>query len=382
MLRHFFFTSVALGLAVGCGTSDSGPTAPLTSDLLCTAGSVRCVGNATAKCAADGLSFAVSSCGPAYLCLGAGVCKESKCDPGASTCKDKSVAKQCNADGTAAAEVKCEATQSCTAGSCRPQKCTAGDKVCGWRTAATCQADGTWTETKCAQDEICAEGACAKQACAPGAVSCKDKATARTCAANAAAWVDAPCPVGQECYADYGVCLPTLTHPPADDASTLTDATGDDTAAEDTPPPPPDKGPPQELEPVDQAVCTINGQKIVFTSNKSANYVDKDKDLRVTMDKGLIKIEMSFAPIEEFDVGHWTSAEAGDVNVNILYHDGSELPPGAQFKYQSNTYDVELLKFQAAGGRVSGNFSGTFTGDGGDSSIPFENCSFDVKRHD
>src|SRR5262249_32741671 len=106
-----------------------------------------------------------------------------------------------------------------------------------------------------------------------------------------------------------------------------------DAVAEDAPVPE-DKGPLPELEPLDKAVCTIDGNKIVFTSNKSANYVVKDKDLRITMDKGALKIEISVSPLDDLDVGHWTSKEAGDVNVAIFYDDGTAVG-SAKFKYQS-----------------------------------------------
>ena len=44
-------------------------------------------------------------------------------------------------------------------------------------------------------------------------------------------------------------------------------------------------------------------------------------------------------------------------------------------------YEVELIKFQAKGGRVKGTFSGTFTENNGVTTIPFTNGVFDVKRH-
>jgi hypothetical protein len=210
--------------------------------------------------------------------------------------------------------------------------------------------------------------------------------TAQNCNAEGTAYVETECADDEACVEATGTCEKTLCSPPAGtdgtdgtdtpDAGSTDGADGTEgaTTTEDTYEPPP-------LEPLDTAIVNVNGEKIVFSSNKGANYVVADQDLRITMDKGQTKIEISISPIEEFDVGVFASTEASDVNVTIFYHDGSPLSGMAQFRFQSVDYFLDLESFQAKGGRVKGTFSGTFTEDGGASTIPFEGGTFDVKRN-
>ena len=248
--------------------------------------------------------------------------------------------------------------------------------ACGWKAVATCSESGAlWEEASCEAGQVCSGGACVAEVCQPGTWSCLNESVKRECNSDGSKVNEVMCKSNEECVEAYGECVPKLSAPPD-----LTDASSSD-AEEDVSEPGPDKGPPAELEPLDLAECNLDGTLIKFTSNLTATYVEKDKDLRVSMDKGQLKIEVSMSPLQEFDIGHWTSAEAGDVQIAILYNDGSDIG-NAQWKYQAVEYDVELTKFQSKGGRVKGTFSGALTPDGGVSTVPIVDCMFDVVRHD
>lgn len=373
--------------ALGACSSDgeTTPTGPTYAEFLCQSGEVKCIGNAVATCGADQLSWSLNQCGATLRCATDGTCAARECTfPGQSKCKDYKTVNSCNELGTVLKATPCEGGTTCAAGTCLPAGCTEGETRCGWRAVAKCNASGTWSEVACDPDQICQDGACVAQACLPETTSCKDDMTALTCRLDASGYDETGCGESQQCYDAYGSCEVLLLNPPTDtpDAgSTDTGVDAGETGEEDAPPPV-DTGPKAELEPLDLAELVVDGEKIVFSSNKSATYVEKDSDLRITMDKGLVKIEISLKPVEEFDVGLFSSATASDIEVVIFFHDGSELTGGAQYRYVSVDYEVELIKFQAKGGRVKGTFSGTFTDDGGLTTIPFTNGQFDVKRHD
>ncbi|MFT7624766.1 MAG: hypothetical protein ACI9WU_003956 [Myxococcota bacterium] len=367
-------------LVAGCGDDD--PTAPALATQLCTAGESRCIGNASALCGETGLSWVVNQCGATSYC-DAGDCKERVCPfPGQNKCKDHNTVSKCNALGTALSEEECVPGTLCVSGACLAAVCTEGATSCGWRSAANCVA-GTWEETECTAGQVCADGACVAQTCAPESVGCLNDTVAQACNVEGSAWADTTCAANEQCYDFYGVCLPKLATEPPEPGTDVVEADADEgDVSEDIPAPPEDTGPVAELEPLDKAEVVINGDKVVFSSHKSGSYVETDSDLRITMDKGQQKIEISISPIEEFDVGQFSSQNASDINIQIWYHDGSPLVGQAQFRYVSVDYEVELLKFQSPEGRVKGTFSGTFTDDGGATTIPFTTGEFDVKRHD
>jgi len=238
---------------------------------------------------------------------------------------------------------------------------------------ATCNTAGDgWENTSCGDDEICTNGACVAQTCTPDSLNCVDEGNQALCNADGTASLKSGCGYGKACYENYG-CQPKLcslnpSNPPTD------------VAEPDVTAPPEDTKPTVELEPLDKAEAVVDGEKIEFKSYQTAYYMSDDSDLRIIMDAGLQKIEISLKGLEEFDVGRWTDAQGGDVQVSIMYNDGSPLPEGAQWKYVTNEYDVELLKFQAPGGRIKGTFMGTFTPDGGNTNIPFTDGYFDIKR--
>ena len=366
--------TIALAFAIpSCG--DDGPSGPSCVNILCDTGAKSCIGNTAATCNSDGLSHSLSECGSDGLCVN-GDCQARKCFfPGHARCEGDDV-KKCNDTGTASSISSCGDGEICAAGQCHSSTCTPGEIVCGWRELARCNAtgDGWDNEEACASNEICVDGACTAETCSPETVICKDEATQFACGLDGSSTKASSYGHNKSCYEGYG-CQPKLC--------SLHNPTPDVAPPDEGPPPPPeDTKPPVELEPLDETEMVLDGEKIVFTSNQSAHYIETENDLRILMDKGLRKIEISLKPLEEFDVGHWTDQQAGDVNVTIYYHDGSPLPAGAQFKFVSVNYDVELLKFQAKGGRVKGTFSGSFTGDGGATTIPFTDGYFDVQRHD
>jgi hypothetical protein len=296
---------------------------------------------------------------------------------GQSNCLDNKTVNVCQKNNSFQSS-PCLDGSSCSAGACRESPCEAGATVCGWKAVATCNEAGViWEGSSCEPDQVCTGGACVPEMCQPGTWSCLDETTKGVCNQDGSDVIETLCKSNEECVEAYGECVPKLRLPP--DLTDVVDSP--DIEEEDEGPPPVDKGPPAELEPLDLAACTIDGVEVKFVSNLSATYVEKDKDLRVSMDKGQLKIEITMAPLDEYDIGHWTSAEAGDIQVHILYNDGSDIG-GAQWKYQSVEYDLELSKFESKGGRVKGVFTGALTPDGGKSTIPLTDCFFDVVRHD
>lgn len=382
---RYLTTLVAMTTALACGGETDGGGGPTLATELCAASETRCIGNATAKCAEGGLHWSVNDCGATAYCANDGAsCEERQCPyVGQSKCKDYKTVSTCNELGSAISEKDCDLGTLCYAGACLEASCTDGDTVCGWRAVAVCEG-GAWSETTCEAGEACIDGECAPQACLPQSTACKDgdDAVALQCDFAGTAYTQSKCSETEKCYDTYGVCLPKLKEdPPPIDEPDAGGADIEEDIVEDTAPPV-DKGPPAELEPLDKAEVVVNGEKIVFTSHKNASYVETDSDLRITMDKGKQKVEISIKPIEEFDVGQFSSASASDTSVIVWYHDGSDLVGQAQFRYVSVDYELLLEKFQSKDGRVKGTFSGTLTDDGGATTIPFENGVFDVKRHD
>ena len=376
--------------AFGACGSDEDSSAPACVATICESGELTCFDNIAAECSTDGKQWLATDCGAEKGCVdGACIDRDARCvgATNQSFCVEGNVRSliQCSENGTSANSGNCDL--SCAGGACQEAPCEAGTTVCGFRSVAVCQENGvSWTHIACASDEICTDGECVKETCVPLTRGCKDETTTQHCNALGSGYVETECEEDEECVEATGRCEKRLCSPPnvldtLDEVDGMddpdaggADATDGGSAEEDTYEPPP-------LEPLDTAFVNVNGDKISFTSNKGANYVVADQDLRITMDKGQTKIEISISPIEEFDVGVFSSTEASDVNVRIFFHDGSPLQGMAQFRYQSVDYLLDLDTFQAKGGRVKGTFSGTFTEDGGATTIPFEGGEFDVKRN-
>ena len=373
-----------------CGSDDTADSGPACVETICTPGESVCLDNVAATCSDDGKQWLATDCGAEQGCI-AGSCtnRDARCvgATNQSFCVEGNVRARitCTDNGTAVTSTNCDL--SCAGGACREAPCEAGTTVCGFRSIAICQENGvSWTHVECEANEVCSSGECVTETCVPLSRGCKDDTTVQNCNADGTGFVETVCAEDESCIESTGQCEKNLCSPPTDtDGNDNTDGADADATGgadgEDGPPREEDTYEPPELEPLDTAFVNVNGEKIDFTSNKGANYVVADQDLRITMDKGQTKIEISISPIEEFDVGVFASSEASDVSVRIFYHDGSPLVGMAQFRYQSVDYLMDLESFQAKGGRVKGTFSGTFTEDGGATTIPFEGGQFDVKRN-
>ncbi len=377
-------TMVTCAALTGCKGEDApAPTGPTCASQLCTPGEKRCFGSVSATCNADAMSFTKNPCGALQVCGKAGSCEDRECTyPGLGTCSsDLKTATQCTSSGTLTT-VTCPpgSGKTCAAGDCRNIECTAGERICGYGEFWTCGAAGKqWKSTKCQDTEACVKGACVPKTCSPGTTSCKSATEVATCAGDGTSTTTTTCKTDELCLSEVGGCVPktctpiTATDVVGGDGVALEDgAVASDAQLEQ------DKGPLPELEPLDTARATINGVKVKFSNNLSANYVTTKKDLRITMDKTPHKIELSIANLEEFDFSHWKSGEASDVNVTIFYSDGTQRTQGG-FPYQSTKYDVDLQKFQGKGGRVIGIFSGTLSD--GTNTLEITDGYFDVKRH-
>ncbi len=371
-------------ILTACGDDETGPTGPTFADKLCETGEKSCFGNSAATCSDDGQAWTLNYCGLTKICEAGSCAKDRECPfPGLAKCKDGAVniLNVCNATGTALTEQTCDPGTGCFAGACRTIPCTDGETACGWRSAATCSA-GNWIATACDANETCQDGACVPEVCKPESLACKNENTAQTCKVDGSGYAESACAENEICYEQYGFCTPKLAEEPTEITDDIVEPDAEDGEVVDDAGPIEDKGPPAELEPLDLAEAVIDGEKVVFKSHKTASYVETDSDLRITMDQGSQKIEISIKPIDEFDVGEFSSQTPSDVNVIIFYDDGTAGRTGGAFNYQSVDYEVELIKFQSNHGRVKGTFSGTLTPDGGQTTIPVENGNFDVKRHD
>ncbi len=383
----------ALGAVLAaCSSGDGGGGGTKACvDTWCAPGETRCIGNAMAQCNDDGTGWSLNDCGATARCAGEGTrCDDRQCVPGAASCADFQTVSRCGESGTAQTQETCGPGTVCAAGACRAVPCTPGDVACGWRAAALCGEDGNWDVTACEAGQTCVDGQCVAERCTPGARACASETAAQVCRLDGSGWDEEPCGEGERCYEAYAACLPALctepTAPPDASGGEADagegDAAGDAADGEETPGPGDEGPPPAELEPLDRAEAVIDGEKVVFTSHASASYNMGEKDLRISMDEGPIKIEISVKPIEEFDVGSFSSDVPSDVNVIIFYDDGTAGRVGGAFAYQSVDYTLDLIKFQAPGGRVVGEFSATVTKDGGVTTLPITEGYFDVGRHD
>ncbi|MFT5434668.1 MAG: hypothetical protein ACI9OJ_005382, partial [Myxococcota bacterium] len=369
----------------GCSSDEEVDETPACVQTLCESGAKVCLGNVAATCNSDGLGYATNSCGATLSCE-EGSCAARKCPfLGQTKCKDGITLNTCAEDGATLTESVCGTDEVCRAGACLPVECEAGLVQCGFREFSKCNDSGNgWQPvTACEGDEVCFNGACAAQACVPETRRCKDETTMQTCTNDATTWEDAECATGEACDSTTGGCLPKLCEVVVETPDTSggdsggTDGT-DGTDGDDVVEPKEITNP---LQPKDEAAVTINGTDIEFSITVSATFVSATNDLRISMNKGQSKVEISITPLEEFDIGVYKSTEQSETNVTIFYHDGTPLVGMAQFRYTSVDYEVELIKFEAKEGRVKGRFSGTFTDDGGATTIPFTGGEFDVRRH-
>lgn len=355
-----------------------------------------CLGRIVRTCSDDGTKYNYELCFNG-LCRD-GLCQSAPCtEPEAASCVGPTTKRMCLPTMAAETEIECEAGNVCVAGACVSSTCSANAKACGWKAALVCAADGSgWQNTACGENQYCdpTTFACTDMApfCVenPGGATCVDLTTAATCD-NLGKLTTKGCG-GEEVCVD-GFCQKKVcgvTYEP-----TTPDTTGgDDIPMSDIS----DMGtleltevtidlPPLDIPPLEKpakAWVTITGgpfmgDKITFTSGKSANYVFKDTDLQVAMAKGMYLMELHFVGIEEGVVGNFNSTEQGSVQLMILFNDGTNEDPEIQWEYQATAYDVTLDVFEAPGGRVSGTFSGTLQSEGGET-LELTDGFFDVPR--
>ena len=145
----------ALVLALGCSRGNLG------SQQGCVPGSSECVGERLLRiCPEDGAGYLALSCGEGEKCE-AGACV-GPCANGVSTCLSKELLRVCSAAGDTIGTVACPLGSECTKGVCSaidPKPlCNAGELRCATRTVAEeCDSQGTaWVMTACALGERCA----------------------------------------------------------------------------------------------------------------------------------------------------------------------------------------------------------------------------------
>ncbi|MDI7267930.1 MAG: hypothetical protein QME96_08040, partial [Myxococcota bacterium] len=173
---------------------------------VCTAGTLRCSGDAVEACASDGTSWSfVRHC--ATGCT-AGVCNPFTCTPGARRC-DGLAAQLCDATGTVWTTIETCAT-ACTDGRCIA--CTAGSLRCSGSAVEACASDGSaWSFVQyCATG--CTAGACNPLTCSPLARRCNGRSV-EVCNPTGTAWTTletctVACRDGVCSGSTGGVCVP------------------------------------------------------------------------------------------------------------------------------------------------------------------------------
>ena len=355
-----------------------------------------CLGRVVRNCSEDGTEYQYELCFNG-LCKD-GLCQAAPCvEPEKSVCVGPTTRRMCVASMAAESEMECEAGTTCVGGACVSSTCKPNSKACGWKAALVCAADGSgWQNTACTETQFCSpttfdctdmDPFCVDN---PGGAKCTDLQTAGVCN-NLGQLVTSACEANQVCvdgFCQGKVCGKTYGTPTDDttvipdsvltDVSDITTLDLQETFVE---------LPPLDIPPLEKpakAWVTITGgpfggDKVSFTSGKSANYVIKDTTLQVAMAKGMYLMEVHFVGIEEGVVGAFNSAEPGSVTVEIVFNDGTNEDPEVQWEYPSTAYNVTLDLFEAAGGRVQGTFSGTLTSAGGEV-LELTDGYFDVPR--
>lgn len=392
-----FLLLLPVVFAMACGSDDGKKTEePLCLTTLPDCPSSTCLGRVVRNCSEDGTEYQYELCFNS-MCKN-GLCQSAPCfEPDKSECVGPTTRRMCLPTMSAETEVECEAGSICVAGACVPSACSPNAKACGWKATLVCAADGTsWQNTACTENQYCDPDSFActdmNAFCVdnPGGATCVDLQTAGVCN-NLGKLVTSTCTGDQVCVdgfcqekvcgKSYGSPTEDTTSPDQTQLPDITDTTSIDQADTTVELPPLDIPP---LEKPAKAWVTItggmfSGEKISFTSGKSANYVVKDTDLQIGMAKGMYLLELHFQGIEEGVVGHFTSAEPGSVAVLILFNDGTNEQTEVQWEFQASAYDVTLDAFEAVGGRVQGSFSGTLQSEGGEV-LELTDGYFDVPR--
>ncbi len=377
----------------------------------CAANHTWCVTGALYQCNAEGTDLSVTLC-PSGVCSGA-TCAERQC-PGAigsarcdASDPDARTRMVCSSAGTEVAKA-CLEGQRCVDGVCLGLPCVAGTKACGETHVYVC-ADGESFQQvqQCRDNEICdpAGHNCIKRACTPGERNCQGSRV-EVCAGDGRRTNDWPCLPNESCR--DGACVPTIcggggadsgdsSPAPVQDAGQA-DALGDGASGSDLSSVPDEltlrdipTSRPDTMKPPTKAEATIGGERVIFTSDKTATWVgiqDPDGDpahaLQISMVRGIQKLEILISGLQEEQVSlaPWTHEDQSVVRAEIRWSDGAvQIPAGQQgcttsgWTSCANTYSLELQAFGKVGGLVRGTFEGTLH-DG----TAVEHGSFDVER--
>jgi len=385
----------------GNGGDGNGDSACIEALPGCETGEPTCIGQYVRTCNGDGSEYVYEYCFEAVCKNGA--CAQPACtNPGVATCVDVSSGTRCKDDMSFQLPFDCADGTTCAGGDCFPVPCTAEETLCApKRGFVTCTEDGSaWAFTACAAGEYC--DLAAANYCVPMhpecvinplSVFCEDLSTAKFCTPEGRADT-VKCGDKEVCvegFCQEKVC--GIIYEPAGGDDTVgptdvidpEDTTGDLGDGFEPPPDLPDPDIPP-LEPTTKGWVTFNGgdfsnEEVIFTSNKTANYIHADKVLQVKMAKGSYILEVQITNIEEGVVGLFSSADPGSVTAVYLFNDGSELPGDMQWRYVSSEYEVTLEEFGPANeGRVKGTFSGVLADQTGGDPVVLSDGFFDVPR--
>lgn len=375
------------------------PAGPPTT--FCKDGDRVCKGNYSATCTGGGTAYALTFCGD-KTCQG-GECRDTLCPKNQLTCDGQTAVLKCPADGMTSATTsqKCKTSspaEKCSDGACLPNACHGGDATkkadvkCGDKTLFVCT-KGVWVQTACGSVQFCdtATAACINRVCTPTAQQCKDAKVAQVCDDRGAGWVDQVCAATEGCY--DGVCRITLASSGnAKDASTggsQDAAVGEvsDSVAVGTgdtlvkPPKDIDFGIPDVFK------VTISAGKTPTAEEKelnldfpSASYLPVLKALQISGNKDNLLVEIQLGAVEDFQTGTFSTAggEAGDTKVGMS--DGTGRAGGAH-PWQAVEYDIEIITFEDAGGRIVGKFSAELLNSSTKKKAYLTNGTFDIKRN-
>ncbi len=127
------------------------------------------------------------ACDTGELCRD-GVCVESTCVEGETTCLDDLTLGVCDDAGAAFAPSPCAAETFCDGDACVPRVCEPGATRCAAAPGAVerCDEIGSSWEAfgSCDADSSCVDGACVDRVCVPGAAFCTPDGDAATCNAD------------------------------------------------------------------------------------------------------------------------------------------------------------------------------------------------------
>ena len=352
----------AVAMLAGCAEEPK-PAEPAKS--FCTDGQKVCKGNYVATCASAGTAYTVEFCGSGSYCSG-GACKPVICPKGNVKCSDdKKSVMQCAADGSSdyAKTATCKTTETCKDGTCVGKTCKEGEAICGATTLFVCT-NGLSKETTCGSDQLCSVSAkaCQPRTCDPDKAVCKDAKTAQLCSGDGSAWKDLPCTAGQGCF--DGICHPII-------ASTSDASSGGDVAVGEV-----SDGvtvgtgdvlvkPPKDIVTEAPNVFKVTFSKVkdggggdpeIVADFPSVLYLPSLQMLQISGDKGLYKVEIQLAKVEEFATGAFTTVDAQAPDTLIQINDGTQ-PQGVDWVWGSADYEIEITEFGDSGGRVKGTFS-------------------------